>query len=365
MTSHDVDVIIVHHHAAAKAAEAVAALRADARGSGLAIRIIVADNGSTAEERALLRSLGVDRVDTGGNRGYAGAVNATFGATRADSIVLMNEDVLVVPGCLAALRSALAGGAAVAGPQFFWDRDCTLVLPCTEQRTRHNELLKIAARRSRVALPRARRAWREHARAHWRSRDPLPSTALSGALLAFRRDTWMTVGPFDDGFQLYFEENDWLLRVAHAGLVSLYVPAARAIHLHDPRPGQSAERLRWEAESFNRFGTRYYGERFIRRLALLAARERALPKWPPIAAADRVDLPSDCRWPLWVELTPSPWGFPAAATLIPDPSMQRWPQTRLEFPGVPLYATWVDDCGRELYAGVIASSAPGPGMNAR
>ncbi|HEV2721519.1 MAG TPA: glycosyltransferase, partial [Thermoanaerobaculia bacterium] len=222
----DLDVIIVHYHAAPLVRQAVDALRRDAAGSGLAVRVLVADNGSTPEERALLRSLPVEYLATGRDAGYAGGVNFAFPATHADFIVVMNEDVVVLPGCLAALRDALQAGAAVAGPEFFWDLDRQFVLPCTEERTRRNELLKAAGKRDLVRLSRARRHWREHARRHWRCADSMPSTALSGALLAFRRDTWTTAGGLDERYQMYFDENDWLFRVAAAGLQSVYLPRA-------------------------------------------------------------------------------------------------------------------------------------------
>jgi N-acetylglucosaminyl-diphospho-decaprenol L-rhamnosyltransferase len=334
------DVVIVHYHAAAGVREAVEALRADARASNLPIHIVVADNGSTPDERALLDSLRVTLIAIGRNAGYAGAINAAMQHTRSDFIVVMNEDVLVLPGCLRELRTALASGAAVAGPKFYWDRDCTLLLPCTEERTRRNELAKAAGRRSLEKLETARQAWRQHARRHWRSRDPLPSTSLSGALLAFRRDTWDAIGPFDEGFRLYYEENDWLLRAAHAGRQPFYVPAAEAIHLHNPSAGQSAERRAWESESFLRFGARHYGSRFMKRLLLLARRgESVIPEWSTVPdVVHGADL--------WIEVSPSAFGFPAATTRMngsPFPSMRG-----LELGHRALYFQIVDDDGREL-----------------
>src|SRR5215213_10158336 len=122
------DVVIVHHHAADAVRDAVAALLADARQSALPLHVIVADNGSTPDERALLRSLPVAYFATGSNAGYAGALNAAFPLTRSEFVAVMNEDVLVLPGCLAALQDALRSGGAVAGPELYWDRDCTLLL---------------------------------------------------------------------------------------------------------------------------------------------------------------------------------------------------------------------------------------------
>ncbi|HXH90561.1 MAG TPA: glycosyltransferase [Thermoanaerobaculia bacterium] len=352
----ELDVIIVHYHAAASVREAVAALRLDANGTNIRLNIVIADNGSTPEERAVLQSLDVHYLDSGRNAGYAGAVNIAFSATSSDVVVLMNEDVNVLPGCLRALSTTLRSGASIAGPQFYWDRDCTFLLPCTEERTRGKERLKVGGKRSLTHLARARSKWREHARRHWRAAEPLPTTALSGALLAFRRDTWSTIGPFDEGFSLYFEEDDWLLRAVHAGLLTLYVPSAKAIHRHNTKLAREAKRVQWEAESFRRFGDRYYGERFMRRLALAAKREQVVPDWQELAAeptgAVRLELPRNCTWPLWIELTPSPLGFPAAMTRITDPTAEIWqlpPLRGLEFLET-FYLQLVDDAGRELGA---------------
>jgi GT2 family glycosyltransferase len=350
----EMDVIIVHYHAAASVREAVVALRLDAGQSNIHLNIVIADNGSTPKERALLQSLDIQYLDSGRNAGYAGAVNIAFPATRSDFIVLMNEDVIVLPGCLRALHTALISGASVAGPQFYWDRDCIFILPCTEERTRRNERLKVAGKRSLAQLGRARTAWREHARRHWRSDDSLPTTSLSGALLAFRRETWTTIGPFDEGFSLYFEEDDWLLRAARAGLQCLYVPSAEAIHLHNTTLAQEPERIRWQAESFRRFGDRYYGERFMQRLSLASKRANVIPNWQPLFAdrtgAIRLEIPEECAWPLWVELTPSPLGFPAATTRITDPNAEDWhlpPLRGLEFLET-FYLQLVDNSGQEL-----------------
>lgn len=351
----EMDVILVHYHAAASVLEAVAAIRNDASRSGVRVHIIVADNGSTPEELVLLQSLDIDYLSTGRNAGYAGAVNLAFPTTRSDFIVLMNEDVIVLPGCLRTLHTALISGAAVAGPQFYWDRDCIFLLPCTEERTRGNELLKVAGKRSLTRMELARKEWRKHARRHWRSRDPIQTVALSGALLAFRRETWNEIGPFDEQFALYYEENDWLLRVAGAGLRSLYVPAAKAIHLHNPTRAQSLQRVQWENESFLRFGNRYYGERFMQHLFLAGQEESVVPDWRPLAPdpADMIDIPrcGESVWPLWAELTPSSSGFPAATTCITDPKLESWrlPSMRgLEFLDGSLYLQIVDDLGREL-----------------
>ncbi len=368
----DIDVIMVHYHATTLATDAVAALKEDAASSDLSVRIFVVDNGSTPSELLALESLDIARVTAGCNLGFPGGVQFGFSFTSARYVILMNEDVMVRPGCLRRLRDALSAGAAVAGPRFFWDLDRVFSLPCTEERTRMAEFVKVAGRRNDRALKRARARWRDHARLHWRSTAPMTTVAISGALLAFRRDVWETVGPFGEGYQMYFDENDWLLKIQRAGLQSIYVPSAEAVHLHNPKLMGNPDRSQWSTESFLRFGDLYYGAAFMQRLLRLASRPATIPEWQPLEAeADgatvEVPIPYTSAWPVWIELTPSPFGFPAAATVVTDPSTKRWrlPVLRgLPFLTGMLYLQLVDDAGHELgsyrFEGRAAPQEPAP-----
>ena len=94
----DVAVILVHYHAADLAKEAVAALREDVQRHGIAAEWLLVDNGSDEAERALLASLPISVLDAGGNRGYAGGVNFGAAHAHADTLLLLNPDVLVFPG---------------------------------------------------------------------------------------------------------------------------------------------------------------------------------------------------------------------------------------------------------------------------
>lgn len=309
-----IDVVIVHHHAATAAARAVKSLNASLSESAMSLRIFVADNGSTAEERKLLASLPVTVIDVGRNAGYAGAINLAMSHTDADVVVVMNEDVTLTSRCLRELHAALSRGAAVAGPRFYWSDDRSFMLPCTELRTREAELAKVEAMRDPLRLHQVRTDWRRHARATWSAVDPVETISLSGAMIAFTREAWTKVGPFDDEFILYFEEDDWLHRVREAGLKSVCVPTAEAIHHHDPGSAQSAERQRWERESFQRFGVRYYGESFMQKLTAASAEPAVPPVWRelPFPTAS-ISVCADGHSGIWIELTPSPFGFPAAS----------------------------------------------------
>jgi len=326
-------VVIVHYHAGPLLGRAVGALRDDLAASGLAADLVVVDNGSDADERAALAALPVRTVDAGGNRGYAGGLNLGIASAEADAYVLMNPDVEVRPGCLAALLAALRDGAAAAGPLFTWDRAGRLLLPPTEERTRASEIRARLATRGGFLERHARARWRGHARRHWLAPGPIRSRSLSGALLAVRRDTLLRVGPFDLGYRLYFEEDDWLRRLEAKGLAALYVPAARAVHLYAQSAAREPQAPGWFAASAERFQRRHYGRWFPPLLARLGG-----PGAPPgVPALDEPALAIPARaWGAafpgpargtepgpWLEVSPTPVGFPAAAEPLREP-VEEW-----------------------------------------
>jgi len=348
-------IVIVHYHTPALAAEAVAALSTDLAGAGIAADIadlLLVDNGSDAVGQELLERLPVRRLDPGENLGYAGGVNLGVAqAPKAEAIVLMNPDVLVLPGCLAALLAELEAGAAIAGPRAYWDRGRQLVLPPAEVRSRRGELLHLLARRGEGWAERARSRWRRHARRHWEAERPLPSHELSGSLLALRRSAWERVGPFDPGYRLFFEETDWLLRARRAGLPSRYVPAAQAIHLYSQSGALEPRSREWFEASAERFRQRHYGAWFpplLRGIAHLPAAPSLGPPEP--LAPGGLDLTALGPFPLWIEVSPNPLGFPAAAHRVESAAEGRWrlpPEIAAQFPGGGLFLRVTDSRGRE------------------
>ncbi len=299
-------VILVHYHSPELAREACGALARDAETSGLELEICLVDNGSRPEDRDLLASLPGCRIDPGRNLGYAGGANAGIRETSAGLVVVMNPDVEVLPGCLGALANALAGGAAAAGPRFWWDRGRRFLLPPTEPVRRTAELLAVLARRGGRWAHLARRRWRRHARRYWSAREPFPGVALSGALLAFRRSAWRRIGPFDESYRLYYEETDWLQRLRAARLKARFVPAAEAVHLYAQSTAGEPRVEAWRMDSGRRFRRRVYGLAFTRWL------ERLSGRMPPIADDGAAPPPSREGPAAWLEVSPSPLGYPAA-----------------------------------------------------
>jgi GT2 family glycosyltransferase len=350
MTPVELSAVIVHYRAAELAAEAIARLRAELETLGAPFEVLVVDNGSDAAGRRILESLPARLLEPGGNLGYAAGANRGVAAARGRFLLVMNPDVLVLPGCCRSLAEALAAGAAAAGPRFFWDEGRRLLLPPPEERGRGAALLRALAPRSPRFARAARRRWRRHARTQWSAGGPISTAALSGALLAIRRDAWERVGPFDEGYRLYFEETDWLHRLAGLGLEARFVPAAEAVHLYDRSASTEPRSREWFAASERRFRRRRYGRGFaallsgVDRLAASGAAANRIAE--PSAAADlgggggpggpapalapgrpRLDVavPEGLPGPYWVELSPSPLGLPAAAErLVAGDGRLRW-----------------------------------------
>lgn len=344
-------VVIVHYHTPDLLQPAIEALVRDAEAGGLELEGVVVDNGSRPEDRALLEALPFRRLDPGANLGYAGGANLGLARTAAPLAVVMNPDVMVLPGCLAALVRDLDSGTAVAGPRFYWDRGKRFLLPPTEEVSRRAELLRLLAERGGRWAGLGRRRWRRHARRHWLAGAPISSYALSGALLAIRRSAWQQIA-FDDGYRLYFEETDWLRRLRAAGLGARFVPAAEAVHLYAQSVPLEPRAAAWFLASNRRFRRRFFGRSFTALLELLSRRRPppASEEIPRRAAAPRAARPQAA----WLEVSPSPIGYPAAGRRLHPPASPAETNPRLpeeiwrRLGAGTYYLRTVDERGREL-----------------
>ncbi|MGO4144376.1 WecB/TagA/CpsF family glycosyltransferase [Paenarthrobacter sp. YAF11_1] len=223
----DVAVLVVTYNNAEDVPALVASLREETVAQS--IKVVVADN--SPDDRTMdevLRHPDITAVRTGGNLGYAGGINAAMRmAGDADAYLILNPDLRVEPGAVAAMRRRMAlSGAGMVVPVLL-DDDGT-VYPSLRREPGVLRALGDAALGGRV-----------QGRPGWLSEmDFDPESYLhahrvdwaTGAALLISADTARDVGGWDEQFFLYSEETDYCRRVRDAGRSIWCEPLARMWH---------------------------------------------------------------------------------------------------------------------------------------
>ncbi|KQM81444.1 glycosyltransferase [Agromyces sp. Leaf222] len=223
----DVAVVVVTYESANDLEALIASLRVEAAGQRL--RVVVADNGSSDGTLAVARSHSdIVAIETGGNLGYAGGINAAMRAVGdAGTILILNPDLVVVPGAIAALRERLRhSDVGVVVPRIL-DADGS---PFTSLRREPSLLRAVgdAAFGSRFASRPGAFAEVVHDASAYE--HPHPADWATGAALLIDARVARAVGPWDERFFLYSEETDFLRRVRDLGRTVWFEPGAVVRH---------------------------------------------------------------------------------------------------------------------------------------
>ena len=177
-----------------------------------AMPVVVVDNSSSADVRAVAEGAGADYHDPGRNLGFAAGVNAALGGIELaqTDVLLLNPDAEVDPAAVAALHAELRAAPGVA---------------CVAPAQRHPG----TGRDVRVCWPFATpaRAWLE---ALGLGRLQRRWDFVIASVLVVRGAALRDVGAFDEGFFLYAEEADWEHRAVGRGWRVRYLPEVTALH---------------------------------------------------------------------------------------------------------------------------------------
>jgi GT2 family glycosyltransferase len=194
------------------------------------MEVIVVDNGSqdgspecVAEEHPQVRLV---RVRS--NLGFARANNLGLAVSRGRWLLLVNSDVVVLPGCIDALIDRLESdpGAGMAGPRITGG-DGLLQRSCRGFPTLWN--MACRAFGLDTAFPRFA-PFCGYALRHWPQEDTRVVDILTGCFWAVRREAWLQVGGLDEAFFIYGEDMDWCRRFHEAGWRRTFLASAHAIH---------------------------------------------------------------------------------------------------------------------------------------
>ena len=276
-----ISLLVVNYRSSTLAAEAIRSARA---ASSQLMQVVVVDNSCDSNEANALRGIADTLVVSETNRGYAGGINLGRRACEGDVLLITNPDVIFSEEAIDRLAEALRD-AAVAGPALYWDDELQWRLPPGDLYTGRERVDAILASRSRGWFEeRDRRRFKQRL-AFWTLERTTSVPMLSGAVMAIRTAAFDDIRGFDERFALYFEETDFLRRIAERRGRIAYVPTARCRHLHNQSAAQIADQaaVRY-AESELRYLEKWNGPFAARAIKRF---ERALPSFD----AQRVDGP--------------------------------------------------------------------------
>ena len=186
---------------------------------------IVVDNGSTDGSRAFVEEHfpEVNVLPLGENRGIAAAFNAGIEASRAEYVVLLNNDTELDPGWLEALVDAAdhhpEAGLFASRLVDFHDR----------------RVLDGAGDAMRLSGLPYRLGHGERERGRFYSPGYVFGACAAAAL--YRRDMLDEVGLFDEDFVSYCEDGDLSFRAQLAGYRCFYAPGAVVYHMGSASSG--------------------------------------------------------------------------------------------------------------------------------
>ena len=184
--------------------------------------VVVVDNSSTDETRAVLASRDDCRVVSSANLGYSAGINRGIAeAGAAPAVLVLNPDVRMQPGSIPPLLDRLGGSTGITCPRIVSDEgELQLSL-------RREPTLLRALGLSRVRLA----SFSEYVQDEEAYRRPGAVDWALGAVMAISRDCLDRIGAWDESYFLYSEETDYCLRARDLGQLTRFVPESSAVHV--------------------------------------------------------------------------------------------------------------------------------------
>lgn len=196
----------------------VSSIRLSAEAADCESEVVCVENGRT--DWSTNPELGLDVcVATGMNVGFGRAANLGIGLAQGEIVLLLNPDATLLVGALRELLNALESyhGHALVGA---WILSHDSVLQVDAYFSWSSSLSRLA-RRAR---------YRNYLLAHASDRVVSVEKVSGGALFATRA-CLRELGPFDETFFLYGEDDDLSRRASRSGLAVVACPAALVRHL--------------------------------------------------------------------------------------------------------------------------------------
>lgn len=162
--------------------------------------------------------------------GFAANNNLGLRRSRGRYPLVLNPDIELLPGSLDALAEFMDAeqDVGLAGAKLF-NSDMSLQASCRRFSSPAHLLMR------GLHLDRLfgnTQTMRDAVYAGWDHQNVRDVDYVTGACMIVRREALADVGPMDEGYELYFEDQDWCRRMGQHGWRVAYVPQARMVHHH-------------------------------------------------------------------------------------------------------------------------------------
>lgn len=220
MDKPSVSAIVISYNGARFIADCLATLKADL--ADYPHEIIIVDNHSTDGAVEYIRQHHPDviLIRNDANLGFARAVNQGIEAAHHEYLWILNQDIRIRPGCLAALLvcAATLDRPGVIGPRYV-GFDGRPQYPCRRFPRYHHLLFEMTGLAYLFRRSRLFNGWKMGDFDHAGSR---PVEQPMGAAMLVARSAIADVGPMDESFGIFFNDVDFCRRLQEAGYVNYY-----------------------------------------------------------------------------------------------------------------------------------------------
>jgi N-acetylglucosaminyl-diphospho-decaprenol L-rhamnosyltransferase len=262
--------IIVSWNTVALLRDCLRALPAAA--AGVEHEVVVVDNGSTDGSPAMVTREfpSVRLICNADNVGFARANNQAIRATQSEYVLLLNSDTVARPDALAGLARFMdqRPRTGAAGP-------CLLRPDGSPQPYAFGSDPSLRYLTARAAK---RLLFRRYLH-DWTTNAVQEVDWVSGACMIVRRAAIEQVGLLDEQMFMYFEDNEWCLRLRRADWQVYYNPQVAIIHLGGKSARRNPAAQRAYGDSLRYFYRKHYGR------AAGCALELMLPIYSRLASA--------------------------------------------------------------------------------
>jgi GT2 family glycosyltransferase len=190
--------------------------------------IVVVDNGSRDSSVEIARSFGARVIAYPENRGFAVAVNDGITQSTGDWILILNNDVVLRPDWIERITASV------------WKENSAFGVGKLLRPDGSDEIDG-----SWDLISRAAYAWRcgygKKDGTVWSSRRTIHFAPMTAAL--FSRKVFEKLGLLETRFESYYEDVDFGVRCALAGITGTYEPGAVATHMSKTTLGKSSRRV--------------------------------------------------------------------------------------------------------------------------